>query len=230
METTTVVLAQPNGTSKKNPGGSETLKKKKSRRERRNTKLGGEDVLTYSKILTAEQVQFFRLPFDTADEDKTGTLDQKEFKKLIESLGLGLATGEIEQMMNELDGDHDGVISFDEYLGMMAKKMTNSSCSDNDLLSAFQAFDVDKKGYITDKEFRNAMALLPPEQFSPAEVNELLQLCDVNNDGRIEYTEWVKFLQSNHTRSNNGESRVQVDADPPDPGENSNELKLEDVK
>ncbi|KAK4336914.1 hypothetical protein RND71_044030 [Anisodus tanguticus] len=55
---------------------------------------------------------------------------------------------------------------------------------DKDLWAAFQVFDRDQNGYITKDELQLAMKMMG-EQFTDEDINTLMRLTDLDNDGKI---------------------------------------------
>lgn len=60
---------------------------------------------------------------------------------------------------------------------------------------AFRVFDRDGNGVITADEFRHFMVHVG-EQFSEAEVDELIAEVDTDGNGSIDYEEFVKMMTS----------------------------------
>jgi hypothetical protein len=54
--------------------------------------------------------------FAKFDFDGNGTLDPSEFRRGIQSLGVGISVGEIEKLRELIDDDGDGEISFHEFV------------------------------------------------------------------------------------------------------------------
>jgi hypothetical protein len=60
--------------------------------------------------------------FNNYDLDKNGTMDEKEFKNIMIDLGHRKITDDqVKKMLDENDTDHDGVISWTEFVTMMGK-------------------------------------------------------------------------------------------------------------
>jgi uncharacterized protein (DUF924 family)/Ca2+-binding EF-hand superfamily protein len=60
-----------------------------------------------------------RRRFNLFDADGSGTIDLPELKKCIQSMDDLVTSDEIEEMLKVCDTDHDGSVSFDEFLKMM---------------------------------------------------------------------------------------------------------------
>lgn len=58
-----------------------------------------------------------------------GTIDPKELKAAMQSLGFEAKNQTIYQMIADIDKDGSGTIDFDEFLDMMTAKMVRSSIS-----------------------------------------------------------------------------------------------------
>merc|ERR1719321_1112433 len=57
---------------------------------------------------------YLKQEFDAYDEDRSGYIDVKELKELLEKLGEELSEDELEQAFKELDQDGSGEIEFFE--------------------------------------------------------------------------------------------------------------------
>ena len=61
--------------------------------------------------------------FNLFDTDGSGTIDPKELKSAMQSLGFEAKNATIYQMIGDIDKDGSGSIDFDEFLDMMTAKM-----------------------------------------------------------------------------------------------------------
>mmetsp|Transcript_99086 Transcript_99086/g.186175 ORF Transcript_99086/g.186175 Transcript_99086/m.186175 type:complete len:695 (+) Transcript_99086:149-2233(+) len=59
---------------------------------------------------------YLKQEFDAYDEDRSGYIDVKELKELLEKLGEELSEGELDQAFRELDSDGSGEIEFFEFV------------------------------------------------------------------------------------------------------------------
>ena len=71
-------------------------------------------VIARDKILTDANLH---QSFDTFDVDKTGKISKDDLKKVLE---LG-STSQVETIIRQVDANHDGEISFEEFKVMMTK-------------------------------------------------------------------------------------------------------------
>ena len=59
--------------------------------------------------------------FAVFDTDGSGSIDRKELKRLMKKLGQALTEAEVDAMMDEVDSNGDGEISYDEFKEMMVR-------------------------------------------------------------------------------------------------------------
>merc|ERR1712031_19423 len=59
---------------------------------------------------------YLKQEFDAYDEDRSGYIDVKELKELLEKLGEELSEDELDQAFRELDSDGSGEIEFFEFV------------------------------------------------------------------------------------------------------------------
>ena len=144
--------------------------------------------------LTDETINQFHYLFDLFDKDSSGTITTKELGTVMRNLGQNPSEEELKQLIREVDLNGDGTIDFKEFLCLMVKKMDDSDI-DQELQDAFKFFDGDKDGYITSLELRNGMNNLGDE-YTPEEAEEMNKEGDLDNDGKINYDEFMKIILS----------------------------------
>jgi centrin-1 len=75
--------------------------------------------------LSEEEIEEIREAFNLFDTDGSGTIDPKELKAAMQSLGFEAKNQTIYQMIADIDKDGDGSIDFEEFLDMMTAKMVS---------------------------------------------------------------------------------------------------------
>lgn len=90
--------------------------------------------------LSEEEIEEIREAFNLFDTDGSGTIDPKELKAAMQSLGFEAKNQTIYQMIADIDKDGNGAIDFDEFLEMMTAKMVR--------IFQFQFIKVYKSGYL----------------------------------------------------------------------------------
>ena len=79
-------------------------------------------ILMKSRIGERDPEKELRDAFKVFDTDNSGSIDRKELKRLMKKLGQALTEGELDAMMDEVDTNGDGEISFEEFKAMMVSK------------------------------------------------------------------------------------------------------------
>ena len=145
-------------------------------------------------LLTEEQVAEFREAFSLFDKDGDGTITTRELGTVMRSLGQNPTSAELQDMINEVDADGNGIIDFPEFLTMMSRKMRDTD-SEEEMMEAFRVFDKDGSGYITAAELRHVMTNLG-EKLTDEEVDEMIREADMDGDGHMSYEEFVAIMSS----------------------------------
>jgi len=97
-------------------------------------------------------------------------------------------------MINEVDKDGTGVVSFPSFLYVMAKKLSDEEAED-EIREAFKVFDGDGNGFINRMELRHVMMNLG-EKMSEEECDALVDEADIDGDGSINYEEFYGMMTS----------------------------------
>eukprot|EP00179_Madagascaria_erythrocladioides_P003260 CAMPEP_0198310662 /NCGR_PEP_ID=MMETSP1450-20131203/2658_1 /TAXON_ID=753684 ORGANISM="Madagascaria erythrocladiodes, Strain CCMP3234" /NCGR_SAMPLE_ID=MMETSP1450 /ASSEMBLY_ACC=CAM_ASM_001115 /LENGTH=150 /DNA_ID=CAMNT_0044013505 /DNA_START=104 /DNA_END=556 /DNA_ORIENTATION=+ len=142
--------------------------------------------------LTEDTIKEFREAFALFDKNKDGSISAQELGVVMRSMGQSPTDAELQQMIAEVDADGNGTIDFAEFVTLMARKMKNSD-KDAEIREAFNVFDKNGDGKISADELRQIMAKLG-ENLSDEEVNQMIREADTNNDGVIDYEEFVRML------------------------------------
>lgn len=142
--------------------------------------------------LSEEQISEFKEAFSLFDKDGDGTITSKELGIVMRSLGQNPTEAELQDMINEVDADGNGTIDFPEFLTMMCKRMKDVDTED-ELMQSFRIFDKDGNGYISAAELKHVMLSLG-EKLTDEEIEEMINEADANNDGQVDYDEFVKMM------------------------------------
>lgn len=146
----------------------------------------------YGIRLSEEQLAEFKEAFCLFDKDGNGEITIAELGTALRSLGQSFTEAELRAMIGEVDTDGNGVIDFQEFLAMMARKMRDNE-GEEEIKEAFKTFDRDGNGYISARELKSVMAL-QGEQLTDTEVDEMIREADVDGDGQINYQEFVRMM------------------------------------
>jgi solute carrier family 25 (mitochondrial phosphate transporter), member 23/24/25/41 len=75
----------------------------------------GSSNFTEFKVFVEHAEKELRQLFESIDRDHNGELDKSELKSAFRRAGLAISSAKLDQFFDEVDVNHDGVISFDEW-------------------------------------------------------------------------------------------------------------------
>lgn len=152
--------------------------------------------------------------FRDVDVDKSGTLDTDELKRVLYRFNIDLGTNQFNELMAQIDEDGDGTVSYAEFMkffgkgteddrvlhskvqhvtAAQARQMIREKISERlqggpaELRRAFQFFDRDRSGQITQAEFREASIKFIQLEFEDHIYAELMRIYDTEGTGAIDY-------------------------------------------
>jgi calmodulin len=109
-----------------------------------------------------------------------GTICTRDLGTVMRSLGQNPTDAELQDMINEVDADGQGMIDFPEFLSLQARKMKDTD-TEEELIEAFKIFDRDGNGFISAAELRHVMTNLG-EKLTDEEIDEMIREADVDGD------------------------------------------------
>lgn len=142
--------------------------------------------------LTEDEIEELRQAFDLFDTDGSGTIDPKELRAAMQSLGFEAKNQTIYQMIKDIDKDGNGDIDFDEFLDLMTSRLAGSD-SKEDVQKIFELFDDDKTGYISLQNLKRVAQELG-ENMDDSELLEMIQRADADQDGQISSEEFLTIM------------------------------------
>lgn len=143
--------------------------------------------------LPEAQIQELKAAFSLLDQNKDGRVNAHELKLMLNNLDILFTDAMIDALIVQASGREDGLISEEEFLAWMAAQTNIKDDVMEDLLAAFRVFDKDSNGYISKDELKLAMEMIG-EHMSDQELDSMLRATDTDNDGRINYEEFVTVL------------------------------------
>ncbi|RYQ86139.1 hypothetical protein Ahy_B10g105820 isoform B [Arachis hypogaea] len=144
--------------------------------------------------LSEEEISGLKEIFKMIDTDNSGQITFEEFKVGLRTFGANLSESEIYDLMQAADVDNSGTIEYGEFIA--ATMHLNKVKREDHLVTAFSYFDKDGSGYITQDELQQACEEFGMEDVS---LDEIIREADQNNDGRIDYNEFVAMMQRGDT-------------------------------
>ncbi|XP_049401015.1 calcium-dependent protein kinase 20-like isoform X2 [Solanum stenotomum] len=143
-----------------------------------------------AESLSGEEIAGLKEMFKMIDADNSGHITLEELKTGLERVGANLNDSEIVSLMQAADVDNSGTIDYGEFIAAMLH--LNKIQKEDHMYAAFSYFDEDGSGYITQDELQKAC-----DKFglSNIPIEELMREVDQDNDGRIDYSEFVAMMQ-----------------------------------
>ncbi|KAG2545968.1 calmodulin-like protein 4 isoform X1 [Panicum virgatum] len=123
-----------------------------------------------------------------------GCITMEELATVTRSLGLDPSDQELSDMMSEVDTDGNGIIDFQEFQSLIARKMKDGD-GDEELKEAFEVLDKDQNGFISPNELRAVMTNLG-EKMTDQEVEQMIREADTDGDGLVNYDEFVLMMKN----------------------------------
>ncbi|URE14354.1 hypothetical protein MUK42_34119 [Musa troglodytarum] len=145
--------------------------------------------------LSEDEIAGLKEMFKMIDTDNSGHITFEELKAGLERVGACLKESEVYALMQAADVDNSGTIDYGEFIA--ATLHLNKIEREDHLFAAFSYFDKDGSGYITQDELQQACEDLGVEA---VHLDDMIKEVDQNNDGRIDYNEFVAMMQN----GNNG--------------------------
>jgi calmodulin len=122
------------------------------------------------------------------DKNKDGYLDIKEIQNASKSLGRELSDKDLDILFDA----KSKLVDFNTFAHTIYKK-SNSADLEDDVINAFRVFDKNDKGTISVSELKNIMTTIG-DKLTEDEINLMIREADINNDGNINYEEFVRSM------------------------------------
>jgi len=128
------------------------------------------------------------------DIDGDGFISKEELSRVIGKVGKMVRPEELDQMYEIVDKDGNGLLDFKEFIDLMD---ANCLCTDNDaeIEELFKLFDVDKDGYITEKEISGVLKQMG-EKVRKKDIRKMIKAGDKNKDKQISFNEFKDMIEN----------------------------------
>ncbi|CAD8061124.1 unnamed protein product [Paramecium sonneborni] len=147
--------------------------------------------LIAGSIMTNEEKEQLTSTFQSMDKNKDGQLSKQELIQAYTQVFNDELKAQIliSEIFDSIDQNHSGKISYTEFLVASAKQ--NTILSKNKIDLAFKMFDKDGNGVISKAELQDILCGI---NIDNSEWDQIIQSCDKNNDGNIQYEEFTELL------------------------------------
>ncbi|XP_020248982.1 calcium-dependent protein kinase 26-like [Asparagus officinalis] len=143
-----------------------------------------------AESLSEEEIAGLKEMFKAMDTDNSGAITFDELKEGLRRYGSTLKDTEIRDLMEAADVDNSGTIDYGEFIA--ATIHLNKLEREEHLAAAFKYFDKDGSGYITVDELQQACK---EHNMEDVLLEDVIKEVDQDNDGRIDYGEFVAMMQ-----------------------------------
>ncbi|XP_030380184.1 calcium-binding protein E63-1 isoform X1 [Scaptodrosophila lebanonensis] len=162
------------------------------------------------KPFTEVEIQDLRTAFDLLDRNRDGRVTANELQFMLKNLGINVRDEIIHDLIREASHSGNGLINEAEFLQWVgriqalrdeqqqheenaSKPVDEADDVTEDLIAAFRVFDRDGNGFITRDELQTAMEMIG-EPLNETQLEQLLAIADLDQDGRINYEEFTRLL------------------------------------
>ncbi|XP_042908967.1 calcium-binding protein E63-1 isoform X2 [Parasteatoda tepidariorum] len=159
-------------------------------KQRKRRKLAGND---HSRPnLTTSQITELKAAFAMLDRNQDGRINETELKSMLEKLGISLTDEMIAKLIEEASKTGQRLLNEEEFFSWMSHHDVKEDAM-ADLMAAFKVFDKDGNGYISKDELKTAMDTIG-EPMSEGQLDIMIKETDTDNDGKINYEEFVQMM------------------------------------
>ncbi|MCD7470715.1 hypothetical protein HAX54_010740 [Datura stramonium] len=152
--------------------------------------------------------------FATFDKNNDGYITKQELKLSLKNIGIFMEDTDIVEMVEKVDSNKDGLIDLDEFYelchtflgieevneGEMNQEEVASR--EKDLKDAFDVFDHDKDGLISEEELSKILSSLGLKEGGKLDhCKEMIKKVDVDGDGMVNFDEFKKMMKACGTLS-----------------------------
>ncbi|XP_055801129.1 calmodulin-like protein 3 [Solanum dulcamara] len=147
--------------------------------------------------------------FATFDKNNDGYITKQELKLSLKNIGIFMEDKDIVDMVEKVDSNKDGLIDLDEFyelchtfLGIEGEEegevnQEEVANREKDLKEAFDVFDHDKDGLISEEELSSILSSLGMKQGKKLDhCKEMIKKVDVDGDGMVNFDEFKKMMKA----------------------------------
>lgn len=145
--------------------------------------------------LSPAQISTLRDEFHSIDTNRNGTISMSEMHASIRSFK-SVSSESLERHCEQLGLLGDDQLNYNEFIAAaMCKRI---SIDEERLHVAFESIDESKTGYISAENIRRMLG----GEIEESVIKEMFSEIDINNDGKIEYVEFLKYWRAIMIRIN----------------------------
>ncbi|NP_001155801.1 centrin-like isoform X1 [Acyrthosiphon pisum] len=154
-----------------------------------NRKKSGGNKFEFSE----KQMADIKEAFELFNVNESGTIETKELKVAMRALGFEPKKEEIKRMLLNINKQHTGVITYDDFVTLMSIKMADKD-SREEIIKAFKLFDDNCTGKITFSNLKRIAQELG-ENIADEELQEMIDEADKDGDGEVSQEEFLQIMK-----------------------------------
>ena len=139
-----------------------------------------------------EKTAILKEAFELIDKKADGEITSDEVEKFYEHLGDKLTKAELQDMINEVDIEGNGTITFEGFKELMDRKFRSDDVEE-ELIETFKKFEQDNNGLIGPEDVFNLLQSFG-QDITINEAEEMVKNVDLDQDGFVNYQEFVKMI------------------------------------
>jgi len=144
------------------------------------------------ETLPAKTLQEYKDIFSYFDRDGGGSITTLELGQVMKTFGWTPTEFELREMINVVDQDGNGQITFNEFVWLMTREIHDTDIEE-EIREAFRVFDREGHGFLPSTEMSHVLQSIG-EPLSAEETEELINDADIDGDGNINYEEFITIL------------------------------------
>ncbi|KAI0981508.1 hypothetical protein GJ496_000968 [Pomphorhynchus laevis] len=144
--------------------------------------------------LSDSQIKELQEAFKIFDVNKDGLISIRDIKQLFSMLKIKHHHNDIEAFLNMIDLNGDRTIDYNEFVNIVSQFYFLPD-SDENLRSVFGKFDLNNDGYISASELLSMLRIFG-RKTALRDVSTIMSLVDTNRDGRINFDEFKRIMNS----------------------------------
>ncbi|XP_955271.1 centrin, putative [Theileria annulata] len=142
--------------------------------------------------LTDDEVYEIQEAFNLFDTEGTGTVDPKEIKCAMQSLGIDKKNPLVYQIISDLEKMGSSTVNFNDFLDVITMKLGNRDSKEG-IRRIFNLFDDDNTGSITFRNLKKVVTELG-ESLTDDELRDMINRADSNGDGQLSFDDFYTIM------------------------------------
>ena len=147
------------------------------------------------KVCSDEERNEYKLAYQLFDYNNTGGITKEKLGKVMRDLGQNPSDQEIEDMINEVDADENGMIEFEEFVLLMSRNKEMHD-TEEEFQELFKIFDQQNANQITKEDLKTVLDNIG-ERLEDHDIDEIMKEADLDDKGFIIYEEFVRMMKGN---------------------------------